>query len=311
MTEKNKELLADIGKERYNHSIRVMEIAVELGEIYKADINKIKKAALYHDCGKITSTEKIIGIVKEKNIKITKEDLKSPEVLHTNLGEYLAKNKYKIKDQDILNAIKYHTTGRAGMSLIEKIIYIADYIEPGRDFNGVEGVRVESKINLENSVLMALEKTISYLESKNKYIHKNTLEAYKYIKNRRVDTLKKKIESNIKSILEAASDKKAYNYKLIDISKISSIADYFLICSAGNTKQAEAIADNIIKKMSEEEIRINHKEGYRSGKWILLDYNDIVVHIFVKEEREKYNIEKIWLDGRDINVEKFGIENWS
>jgi len=311
MIEKNKELLDDIGKERYNHSIRVMEIALELGEIYKADINKTKKAALYHDCGKIASTEKIMEIIKEKKIKITKEDIKSPEVVHANLGAHIAKNKYKIKDLDILNAIKYHTTGRAGMSLLEKIIYIADYIEPGRDFKGVEGPRVESKINLEKSILMALENTINYLKCKDRHIHKNTLEAYKYIKNRRVDNLKKKIESNIKTILEAASDKKAYRYKLIDISKISSIADYFLICSANNTKQAEAIADSIVKKMSEKEIRINHKEGYRSGKWILLDYNDIVVHIFVKDERDKYNIEKIWLDGKNVNVEKFGIENWS
>lgn len=123
--------------------------------------------------------------------------------------------------------------------------------------------------------------------------------------------MKEKVQNELKTILDAASDKKAYNYKLIDISGISSIADYFLICSAGNSKQAEAIADNIVEKMAKENIKINHKEGYRSGKWILLDYNNIVVHIFVKEERDKYNLEKIWLDGKDLDVEEYGIENWS
>ncbi len=312
MNNKTKELISEIGTERYNHSLRVIETAVELGEIYNADIKKIKKAALYHDCGKIGSTDQIVRMAIEKNLDLSEEDKKSPEVLHTKLGEYLAKNKYDIEDEDILNAIRYHTTGRADMSLLEKIIYIADYIEPKREFPGVKKVREESKKDLDKSILTALENTINYLESKNEYIHKDTIDAYNFInKNRRSDILKENTQKDLKTLLEAASDKKAYNFKLIDISKISSIADYFLICSAGNTKQAEAIADNIVEKMSEKEIKINHKEGYRSGKWILLDYNHIVVHIFVKEERDKYKLEKIWLDGKDIDVEKFGIENWS
>ncbi|MDW7668197.1 MAG: bis(5'-nucleosyl)-tetraphosphatase (symmetrical) YqeK [Bacillota bacterium] len=312
MKNNENELIKDIGIERYNHSQRVIETAVKLGEIYNVDMKKVKEAALYHDCGKIGSIDDIMSILKSKNIKLSDEDKKSPEVVHTKLGAYLAQNKYNVVDEDVLNAIKYHTTGRAGMSLLEKIIYIADYIEPKREFPGVEVVRKESKKNLDKSILTALENTINYLKSKNEYIHKDTIDAYNFInKNRRSDILKENTQKDLKTLLEAASDKKAYNFKLIDISKISSIADYFLICSAGNTKQAEAIADNIVEKMSEKEVKINHKEGYRAGKWILLDYNHIVVHIFVKEERDKYNLEKIWLDGKDIDVENFGIENWS
>lgn len=123
--------------------------------------------------------------------------------------------------------------------------------------------------------------------------------------------MKENVSNTIKIILEAASDKKAHNFKLIDISKISSITDYFLICSVNNTKQAEAVADNIVESMSDNEVEIGHKEGYRSGNWILLDYNNIVVHIFIRDERNKYNLENMWLDGKGIDVEKFGIENWS
>ncbi len=312
MNNKIKDLISDIGIDRYNHSLRVIETAVDLGKIYNADIKKVKEAALYHDCGKIGNTDEVMKISIEKNIKLTEEDKKSPEVVHTKLGAYLAKYKYHVTDEDVLNAIKYHTTGRADMSFLEKIIYIADYTEPKRDFPGVKKVREESKKNLDKSILTALKNTINYLKSKNEYIHKDTINAYNFInENRRSDILKENTQKDLKTLLEAASDKKAYNFKLIDISKISSIADYFLICSAGNTKQAEAIADNIVEKMSEKKIKINHKEGYRSGKWILLDYNHIVVHIFVKEERDKYNLEKIWLDGKDIDVENFGIENWS
>lgn len=312
MNDKIKDLINDIGTERYNHSLRVIETALELGKIYNADIKKVKEAGLYHDCGKIGNTDEVMRIAVEKNIKLSEEDKKSPEVVHTKLGAYLARHKYHINDEDVLNAIKYHTTGRKKMSLLEKLIYIADYIEPEREFPGVKKVREESKNDLDKSILTALKNTINYLESKNEHIHKDTIDAYNFIKNnRRSDILKENTKKDLKTLLEAASDKKAYNFKLIDISKISSIADYFLICSAGNTKQAEAIADNIVEKMSKKEIKINHKEGYRAGKWILLDYNHIVVHIFVKEERNKYNLEKIWLDGKDIDVENFGIENWS
>ena len=183
--DKKKELLRDIGIQRYNHSLRVQETAVKLGKINNVDLKKVTTAALFHDCGKISNTEKLMEIAAKK-IELSEEDKKSPEVVHSKLGEYLAHYKYNILDKDILNAIRYHTTGRPEMSLLEKIIYISDYIEPKRDFPGVIKVRKESNKDLDKSILTALENTIQYLKHKNQYIHKDTIDAYNYyMKNNR------------------------------------------------------------------------------------------------------------------------------
>jgi ribosome-associated protein len=115
----------------------------------------------------------------------------------------------------------------------------------------------------------------------------------------------------IKNILKACDDKKAYGFNVIDISHISSIADYFIICSVNNERQAEAVADEIDKQLSLLGIKIAHKEGFESKKWILLDYSDIIVHIFQKEERNIYKLEQLWVDGKNVETEKYGIENWN
>ena len=115
----------------------------------------------------------------------------------------------------------------------------------------------------------------------------------------------------IETILKACDEKKAYSFSVIDISNISTIADFFIICSVNNERQGEAVADEIIDKMSEIGVKLLHKEGYQTKRWILLDYGFAVVHIFHKDERYVYDLEKLWSEGKDIDVEDYGIENWN
>lgn len=114
----------------------------------------------------------------------------------------------------------------------------------------------------------------------------------------------------IEVILKACDDKKAYNFVVLDVSKISSITDYFVICSANNEKQTVAIADEIIKKSHEENLKVYHKEGFDTGRWVLLEVDNIIVHIFHKEEREIYDLETLWTDNNSLDVEQYGIKNW-
>ncbi len=93
-----------------------------------------------------------------------------------------------------------------------------------------------------------------------------------------------------------ASEKKAINIKILDISNISIISDYFIIASGNSTTQVKAISENIDKKLKEENIGIYRKEGFRKAQWVLMDYGDVVVHIFLKEKRDFYNLEDIWGD---------------
>lgn len=97
--------------------------------------------------------------------------------------------------------------------------------------------------------------------------------------------------------------KKGYDVRILDLKEIASFADYFVICSADSDTQVKAISDEIDKNLKDQGIKSWHKEGYKALNWVLLDYVDVVVHIFKKEMREFYNIEKLWGDAPVIEVE--------
>lgn len=97
-------------------------------------------------------------------------------------------------------------------------------------------------------------------------------------------------------IAKLADDKKARQIKILNMQEISLITDYFVICSVYSTTQAKAVADHIEEKLAEQGLSLIHKEGYQEAHWILLDYSDCIVHIFVEEDRQFYNLETLWGD---------------
>jgi len=106
----------------------------------------------------------------------------------------------------------------------------------------------------------------------------------------------RELAEKIVSILE---EKKAKDLNIIDIREISILADYFVICSGTSTTHIKTLADEVEEKMLEAGIELLHKEGYNSARWILLDYGEVVVHIFHEEDRQFYNLERLWADGRN------------
>ncbi|EOC99805.1 ribosome silencing factor [Caldisalinibacter kiritimatiensis] len=113
------------------------------------------------------------------------------------------------------------------------------------------------------------------------------------------------VEKRLSVILKAGDDKKAFDIKVLNISEITNIADYFIIFSGNSDRQVISIANAIEDQMKEAGYMVSNKEGNRTGRWVLLDYGDIVVHVFHKEEREFYNLERIWVDGKELDFEKF------
>jgi len=106
----------------------------------------------------------------------------------------------------------------------------------------------------------------------------------------------------VDKIVEAMGDKKAMDINIIDIHSITEIADYFVICSGTSTTHIKAIADEIDFKMGEIGIQSYHKEGYDTARWILLDYADVVIHVFHQEDRGFYNLERLWSDGKMTSI---------
>lgn len=108
----------------------------------------------------------------------------------------------------------------------------------------------------------------------------------------------------LKIALKAADDKKARDIVALDITRIASFAGYFIFCTGDSSRQIQAIADEIEKRLKKAGIRSSHIEGYRNSEWILMDYFDLVIHIFSKEARAFYDLERLWRDGKKLDVDK-------
>lgn len=103
-------------------------------------------------------------------------------------------------------------------------------------------------------------------------------------------------------VFKALDDKKAHNIKVLDVQGVTSIADYFIIATGTSTKHASSLAESVEESLSEMGLEPSHKEGYRTGEWILLDYLDVIVHVFTEETREFYKLEKMWKDAEIVQV---------
>ncbi|MFC0188106.1 bis(5'-nucleosyl)-tetraphosphatase (symmetrical) YqeK [Fictibacillus aquaticus] len=162
---------------RYIHTLGVEKAAVELAGKYGADIEKARIAAILHDYAKFRPKEEMQAIVRQSSLP---DDLLlyGTELLHAPVGAMLLEKEAGIKDKEILSAVSYHTTGRDSMTLLEKVIFLADYIEPNRIFPGVDEVRELAETSLEKASLKALQNTILFLMKQNQLIYPFTILAY-------------------------------------------------------------------------------------------------------------------------------------
>lgn len=165
---------------RYEHTIGVMETAIALAKQYGADVKKAETAAIFHDYAKFRSKDEMKQIIIQQNM--TKELLiHSPELWHAPVGAYLVEKEAGINDAEVLDAIRYHTSGRENMTLLDKVIYVADYIEPGRIFPGADEVRELAKNDLNKALIVSMKNTILFLLKKNQAIYPETLQSYNFL----------------------------------------------------------------------------------------------------------------------------------
>lgn len=176
-----KSMEKELDAKRYEHTLGVAYTAAALAMCNDVDPVKAETAGLLHDCAKCFSDDKKISVCRKNNMEINSVESRNPYLLHAKAGYCIAKNKFDIEDQDILNAILNHTTGRPGMSTLEKIIYIADYIEPSRkQAPNLSEVRKLAFQNLDQALLKILTDILSYLESGGVEIDPLTKETYDY-----------------------------------------------------------------------------------------------------------------------------------
>lgn len=179
-----KELKNVLQVKRYEHVIRVCDTAVRLNKDLSLglDDKKIKLAALLHDCAK-NNEEKYFNFYREKyNLK--ENIFEDFFIAHAILGEIVAKELYGVEDDEVLSAIRWHTTGTINMNLLEKLIFISDFIEPGRDFKDSKIVETKIYENFDKGILLCLNLTIKHLIDKNVIINLETIKARNYLQRR-------------------------------------------------------------------------------------------------------------------------------
>ncbi|WP_411335389.1 bis(5'-nucleosyl)-tetraphosphatase (symmetrical) YqeK [Ruminococcus gauvreauii] len=173
-----------LDRQRFHHTMGVMYTAACMGMVHGGDPAKLQLAGLLHDCAKCIPDEKKLRLCGKFGITPSHYETTHPYMLHAKLGAHLAKKKFDIRDPEVLSAITWHTTGKAAMTVLEKIIYIADYIEPGRNkAPRLEEIRKMAFRDLDECMYMILHDTLTYLRSVEKEIDTVTESAYEYYCN--------------------------------------------------------------------------------------------------------------------------------
>ncbi|SNS34787.1 putative HD superfamily hydrolase of NAD metabolism [Anaerovirgula multivorans] len=177
ITKIEERLKVTINPKRYRHTLGVVKASIYLAEKYHEDTMNAKIAALLHDFAKDYTRQQLMECVRTYGVVTDNIIMEAHELLHGKVAASIAKIEFNINNENILNAIENHTTGREGMSKLEKIIYLADFIEEGRNYPGVNELRKIAAEDLDKAVLQALNNTIIYVLSIEKLLHPNTLYA--------------------------------------------------------------------------------------------------------------------------------------
>lgn len=173
-----------LDEDRYIHTQGVRYTAAALAMAHGADVEKAQAAGLLHDCAKCIPSKKKLKLCEREHIFMSAYEKKNPFMLHAKLGAYLAREKYDVSDREILEAIVWHTTGKAHMSLLEQIIFIADYIEPNRCKAPRLGeLRRLAFADLDECTYRILGDTLEFLERNPKEIDAMTQTVYDYYRN--------------------------------------------------------------------------------------------------------------------------------
>jgi len=300
-------LFLELSRSRLLHSLNVCLLSVRYAVIHGVDPDAAAIAGLLHDCAKELSISRQTILAKQADAR----ELPDNALLHAPAGVKYAEERYGIKDKSIQSAIRCHTTGREEMTALDKIIYLADKLEPARDYEDLAELRALALVDLDAAVIACLQAVKDSFIRKETAFHPDSslaldsLIMYKKrkekallhdipLKEEKMDTLT--IAQEIVKILD---DKKAVDVELIAVGDKTSLADYFVVASGTSTTHIKALSDEVeFVLKNDHKMYVDHIEGLSTGRWVLLDYKDIIVHIFHPEDRAHYSLEKLWLTRR-------------
>lgn len=305
-----------LSKKRYDHSTGVASTAEDIGErlgLPESDISDLIRAGLCHDVSKELTAAAQLDLLEEAGVDVDLDYIKAPVTLHQLSGAVLAKKLFGVSDR-IAGMIKYHCTGAPGMSLCEKIVFLSDFIEPGREYEACRAMREEfysapvTEEHIDRTFLICCKRQYEHIQEKGGTAHGLTRLTYftevnKMAENEIKKDLKDGSSSEIAEYVRAVLDEKlAKHIETIPVREKTVMTDYFVIANATSTTHVKALADEVEYKLGEAGLRPLHIDGQPGGDWYVLDYGAVIVHIFVGAAREFYKIDRLWQDKAPMEV---------
>jgi len=165
-----------LSAKRFRHSVGVSETAERLAELHGCDKAKAKLAGILHDCARELPSNRLLSTAEAFGIVVGDLERHEPVLLHAALGARMAQSEYGVTDREVHQSIRLHTTGGSNMTVLDKIIFLADVIEPGRSFPGVDKIRELARENLDKALLAAYDQSLQYLIERNGIIHPDTIQ---------------------------------------------------------------------------------------------------------------------------------------
>ena len=176
-----KVIKSKLSPSRFEHSLRVVETALQMARGKDVEMDKVYLAALLHDFAKDLSSQELLKLARDNNLITCEAEEMQPDLLHGPVGAWLCQEELGIKDKDVLQAIRCHTTGNRDMKILDIIIYLADLIEPARDYPGVGELRTVCENDLLRGLLYAFDCTLLYVLNRELLIHNHTVEARNWL----------------------------------------------------------------------------------------------------------------------------------
>ncbi len=296
-------MMETLSTSRYRHCFAVAETAATLAYHWGVDEHTAFDAGLLHDMMHYLPDDQMLAKAQEYHLPIDAGARANPMLLHGPLAAAILEQDYGCDNQQMLDAIRYHTVANPQMDEVAKIIYLSDMIEPGRpNWPGLAKLRALSMMDLDMAMVYAMESTIDYLAQRGQQPHPDTEKILAVFRDKVAQKTKwrqhmsesRSAQEILEQCRKLAEEKKARDISVIPLEGKTLISDYFLIVTAGSNRQAQSISDAIELAMKEAGTPPLRIEGYSEARWILLDLGVVVVHIFQDEERAYYDLERLW-----------------
>lgn len=251
---------------------------------------KARLAGLLHDVARLCSPQQLIDECSQRGMSIDALERSNPVLLHARLGAELARERFGVVDPDVLSAIAKHTHGDATMTPLDCVVYLADSLEPGRNFPERAALWELAQHDLAAAMHATLASMIRYLEQRGLAPAPQAAAAMSAFTPGKEP---EKLPELIDIVREAALDKKGEDFAAIDVRDRTIIADVFAIVTGRSRIHVRSIAEAVAEAAERAGVH-PRVEGLAEGGWVLLDLGGVVVHVFTPEQRSFYNIERLW-----------------